>query len=72
VEAGDRKVVVSAASFSDMELTAFLDDKDFAVGCGPHAPPDKVYLTWRADASGSDGSVGTAVALEFVPRNYVP
>jgi tetratricopeptide (TPR) repeat protein len=72
VEAPDRKVVVSATSFSDMELTAFLDDKDFAVACGDHAPPDKVYLTWRRDARWGNESAGTAVALEFVPRSYVP
>src|SRR5262249_36851402 len=34
VEAPGRKVVVSATSFADIELTAFLDDKDFAVACG--------------------------------------
>jgi hypothetical protein len=72
VEAPGRKVVVSATSFADIELTAFLDDKDFAVACGDHTPADKVFLTWRADTKWGAGSVGTAVAVEFVPRNYVP
>jgi tetratricopeptide (TPR) repeat protein len=72
VEAADRKVVASVTSFSDMELTAFLDDKDFAIACGDHAPPDKVYLTWRRDPRWGGESAGTAVALEFVPRGYVP
>jgi Flp pilus assembly protein TadD len=72
VEAPGRKVVVSATSFADIELTAFLDDKDFAVACGDHTPADKVFLTWRADTKWGAGSAGTAVAVEFVPRNYVP
>lgn len=72
VEAPDRKVVVSATSFADIELTAFLDDKDFAVACGDHTPPDRVYVTWRSDTKWGAGSAGTAVAVEFVPRTYVP
>jgi tetratricopeptide (TPR) repeat protein len=72
VELPDRKLVAAATSFADIELTAFLDDKNFAVACGAHAPPDHVYLTWRPDSRWGNELVGTAVALEFVPRNYTP
>jgi tetratricopeptide (TPR) repeat protein len=72
VELQGRQVVAAATSFSDIELTAFLDDKDFAVACGAHSPPDRVYLTWRPDSRWGNGLAGTAVALEFVPRTYVP
>jgi Flp pilus assembly protein TadD len=72
VEVTGRKVVASASSFADIELTAFLDDKDFVVPCGDHTPADKVYLTWRADTKWGAASTGTAVAVEFVPRTYVP
>ena len=30
-----------------------------------HASPERVYLTWRSSA-------GTAVAVEFLPKSYVP
>ena len=56
----------------DVELTQFLDDKDFAINCGSRTVPDTVYMTWRADATPVAGRVGVAVSLEFLPRGYVP
>ena len=40
----------------------------------PRTPPDTVYLTWRraGAARRTTDLVGTAVALEFVPRDYMP
>jgi len=72
VDVGDRRVVATAASFADIEFTAFLAEKDFAVACGPHAAPERVFLTWKPDARWGNGINGTAIALEFVPRNYAP
>lgn len=42
--------------------------------CGTRTPPDTVYLTRRsADAAQrAAGIVGTTVAGEFVPRDYIP
>ena len=43
--------------------------------CGQRAAPEAVLLTWRAAAHRADGAaaiVGTAVAIEFVPRGYTP
>jgi len=56
-----RTVMASAAKMDDVDLISFLDDKDFALSCGAHARPERVYLTWRPDT-------GLAVAVEFLPR----
>ena len=72
VELQGRQVVAAATSFADIELTSFLDDKDFGVACGAHSPPDRVYFTWRPDSRWGNGLAGTAVALEFVPKDYTP
>jgi hypothetical protein len=65
-------VVAAAAKMEDVDLVAFLNDKDFALSCGPHVASDRVYLTWRPDTKWASPSVGTAVALEFVPASHVP
>ena len=67
-----RPKAATATSFADIELTSFLDDKDFGVACGPHDPPDRVFLTWKPAARAGEAVAGTAVALEFVPKTYVP
>jgi hypothetical protein len=72
VESDGRTVVAAAARMEDVDLTAFLNDKDFALSCGPHVAADRVYLTWRPDTKWASPSVGTAVALEFVPASHVP
>ena len=66
VRAGDRTVVAGAAKMEDVEMISFLET-ELAVKCGPHASPERVYLTWKAS-----GATATAVAVEFLPRTYVP
>jgi len=61
-----RVIVAGAAKMDDVEMISFLDT-ELAVKCGPHATPERVYLTWK-----SDGAATAAVAVEFLPRNYVP
>jgi NAD(P) transhydrogenase subunit alpha len=68
VDLAGRRVVAVATSFADIEFTAFVADKDFAVACGPHAAPEHVFLTWKPDVRWGNGVNGTAIALEFVPR----
>jgi hypothetical protein len=65
-------VTAAAKRMEDVELTQFLDDKDFTMSCGPRTAPDTVYLTWRPDQTSVPGRVGIAVSLEFLPRGYVP
>ena len=71
----DRILIAAAARMEDVDLTQFTDQRDFSLTCGQRTPPDNVYLTWRPrrarDASDADVA-GTAVAVEFMPKNYVP
>jgi hypothetical protein len=66
VRAADRTVVAGAAKMGDVEMISFLDT-ELAVKCGPHASPERVYLTWK-----SGSGTATAVAVEFLPKRYVP
>jgi len=72
IRSGDRTVTAAAKRMEDVELTQFLDDKDFTMSCGSRTVPDTVYLTWRPDQTPVAGRVGIAVSLEFLPRGYVP
>jgi len=59
-------VTASAKRMSDVALISFGDDaKDFTVVCGARLPSDTVYLTRLLGSQ-------TAVAVEFLPRGYVP
>lgn len=72
VRSDDRMLSATAKQIGDVELTQFLDLKDFSVACGPRPQPETVVLTWRRDEPPVTGRVGVAVAIEFVPRGYVP
>src|SRR4029453_3119912 len=65
-------VTAVAQKMDDVELTQFTNEKNFSFGCGPRARPDTVYLTWRREETPVAGRVGVALALEFLPRGYVP
>ncbi len=72
---GTRVVVAAAPAMKDVELTVYGNDKDFMLACGARTPADTVLLTWRMKAPTQAGAatlVGDAVAVEFVPRGYVP
>jgi tetratricopeptide (TPR) repeat protein len=72
---GARVVVAVAPAMKDVELTVYGNDKDFTLACGARTPADTVLLTWRMKAPTQPGAatlVGDAVAVEFVPRGYVP
>ena len=65
-------VVAAARRMEDVELIAYLAVKDFALSCGVQREPAPVYLTWRPGPTATVGVVGTAVAVEFLPKDYVP
>jgi tetratricopeptide (TPR) repeat protein len=75
LKVGSRLIVATANRMDDVAMTSFLPTKDFSVGCGRRQTPDAIYLTWRSAPQRTDGAatiVGTAVAIEFVPRGYTP
>jgi hypothetical protein len=69
---GSRTIVATARRMEDVAVAFYLDEA-VAVGCGPRTPPEIVFLTWRITraAEAQTNLVGQAVALEFVPRDYM-
>ena len=58
-----QEIAAPAKRMEEVELTSFAATGQTVV-CGPRVPADKVFLTRAAD--------GTTVAVEFMPRDYVP
>jgi tetratricopeptide (TPR) repeat protein len=65
-------MVASARRMEDVELIQYLEVKDFSVSCGARTPADPVLFTWRPADGSSPRRLPAAVAVEFVPRDYVP
>ncbi len=54
-------------------MIAHLGGHDFRVACGARNPPDNVLLTWRLEAATCTGAPRKiVVAVEFLPKGYVP
>ena len=68
--ADGRDVVAAAKRMQDVDLIAYGDKQMAAISCGDRVPPDTVYFTWTPSAAGHGD--GTAVAVEFLPKGYVP
>ena len=61
---------VRAARFDAVQFINYRDDLTKQIRCGARTPPDPILLTVRMEHSSS--GKGTAVAVEFVPRDYKP
>jgi tetratricopeptide (TPR) repeat protein len=72
VETDEREVTAAAARMEDVALTTFLDDKHFTLVCGARPAVERVYLTWQPDTRWGAGVVGTAMAVEFLPKAFAP
>jgi tetratricopeptide (TPR) repeat protein len=74
VEVGGRDLVTAVARFADVDLVRFTENKEATLGCGGRVRADPVYVTWRAaKPNGWPGEIaGVAVALEFLPLDFVP
>jgi tetratricopeptide (TPR) repeat protein len=74
VTAEGRDLVTAAAQFADVDLVRFTESKETTLSCGARTVSDPVYVTWRADKPKSwpDALAGVAVALEFLPADFVP
>jgi len=71
VQSGNRTLVAAAAKMADVELTEFVGDPSLTVACGTHTPPELVYVTWRFSEQWGRAALGTAVAVEFLPKTFV-
>ena len=72
VQSAGGTLVAAATSMADIELTEFVGDPNFTLACGSHASPELVYLTWRPNDEWGPAAVGTAVAVEFLPKTFIP
>jgi len=69
--ADGRTTVVGAAGMNGVELMQYRDNNQSMLRCGPRNPADVVFVTWRKSAA-AQGIAGTAVAVEFLPDDFVP
>jgi hypothetical protein len=67
VRVGGRALRYTAPSFDDIEFLTYRDVTPAPISCGPRAPADPVYLTWRP-GEGAGALDGIVVAVELLPR----
>jgi Tfp pilus assembly protein PilF len=67
-----QSLVVMTPRMSDVELTQFRDNEGSTLSCGARNPSDVVFVTWRAGSPAQPGTVGTAIAVEFMPGDFIP
>jgi tetratricopeptide (TPR) repeat protein len=72
VQVNGSELIASARRIEDVELIQYLAVKDFSIGCGGRNPADPVLFTWRPSGGSGAGRLPLAIAVEFVPRDYVP
>jgi tetratricopeptide (TPR) repeat protein len=59
------------ARFPDVDFISYGTNLGRELSCGVQDATE-VYLTWRPTPGTSDGTAGTAVALEFLPVGFIP
>jgi len=69
VRANGQDVAAAAKRIEDVDLIAYGNTQNSTISCGARVPPDVVYFTWTPSAAGGEGD---AVAVEFMPKGYVP
>ena len=75
LKVGERTIVATARRM-EVDLVAFMNEKELPLACGAQSSPTRVFLTWRmakpTPGAGGVVIVGAAVAVEFLPAAYVP
>jgi tetratricopeptide (TPR) repeat protein len=61
---------VRVLGLSVLQFIAYRPDLRGEIGCGVRAPADPVLVTYRATEN--QATIGTAIAVEFVPLDYKP
>ncbi|HTU99649.1 MAG TPA: DUF1570 domain-containing protein [Luteitalea sp.] len=72
VDSDGRPLAVKAARFEDIEFITYRDDLNGRVSCGRRPSLDSVYVTWRGEASHAGLATARAVAIEFLPKGFLP
>lgn len=73
VRSGER-VVRFAVPPKGVTFISYREDVKATLDCGARDPGERVLVTWRPTAAGDEKTVpaGQLVAVEWVPRNYLP
>lgn len=66
-----RAVTASAPRFDAIDFITYRDDLTGNLSCGKRSALDAVVATFRRSAAAAP-HVGTAIAIEFVPKGYIP
>ena len=61
---------VRVTGLSTLQFISYRPELRREIGCGVRTPADPVLITYRA--AGNQPTIGTAVAVEFVPLDYKP
>ena len=72
VDTEGRAVALKARRFEDVEFITYRDDLQGAVECGRRKTLDAVYVTWRGAPTVAGLADAVAVAIEFLPKGFVP
>lgn len=75
LKTADRALIATVKQFQDLDIVTFREELNGGTfNCGTRPPNDRVYLTWRTPAAGTEspGVAGEAVAVEFMPADYAP
>ena len=64
-------LTVRAARFDAIDFISYRDDLRGALGCGRRTALDGVVATFRRETTAAPHA-GTVVAVEFVPRGFMP
>ena len=72
VDTEGRPVALKAKRFEDVEFITYRDDLQGAVECGRRKTLDAVYVTWRGAPTVAGLADAVPVAIEFLPKGFVP
>lgn len=70
VSSEGRKLALKAKQFTDVDFVSYRSTPPGQVICGPQKTRDRVYATYRPDAT-APGIDGVAVAIEMLPDDFV-
>jgi tetratricopeptide (TPR) repeat protein len=64
-------IKLHAANFEDVDISTYTTDVGGEISCGVRKPENPVVITYLPSAGARRGLEGQAVAIEFVPRDFV-
>jgi tetratricopeptide (TPR) repeat protein len=72
IRVGEGLITLHVEKFEDMDISTYTTDVGGEITCGPRKLENVVIVTYRPSTGGrSKGLDGEAVALEFVPKEFV-